>query len=63
MMIGGSELAGLSQYLHREYKTSLASMISDINTYPKRTYPTSPGVSSRINPRTKRPTQSRSCRK
>ncbi len=33
MMIGGSELTGLSQYLHREYKTSLASMTSDINTY------------------------------
>ncbi len=33
MMIGGSELTGLSQYLHREYKTSLASMTSDLDIY------------------------------
>ncbi len=33
MMIGGSELTRLSQYLHREYKTSLASMASDLDIY------------------------------
>ncbi len=33
MMIGGSELTRLSQYLHREYKTSLASMTSGLDIY------------------------------
>ncbi len=33
MMIGGSELTRLSQYLHRDYKTSLASMTSDLDIY------------------------------
>lgn len=33
MMIGGSELTGLSQKFHREFKTCLLSMTSNLDIY------------------------------